>query len=174
METYLIHHGIMGQKWGVRRYQNEDGSLTPAGKKKYLNSDGSLNNAGKKVISKQYKKAQIKGDKRLVKNYNRLTVQAYNESADYMNGGGIEKFNKEQEKKYGKDFANREGYEEDYVKQFNDLLSKNQSKAISDFIDNDKDYQKAKNLVKKYEMLSWDKLAKSNSEAYDEFHKHSK
>lgn len=29
---YLIHHGIKGQKWGVRRYQNEDGSLTEAGK----------------------------------------------------------------------------------------------------------------------------------------------
>lgn len=29
---YLVHHGIIGQKWGVRRYQNADGSLTEAGK----------------------------------------------------------------------------------------------------------------------------------------------
>lgn len=29
----LYHHGIKGQKWGVRRFQNEDGSLTPEGKK---------------------------------------------------------------------------------------------------------------------------------------------
>ena len=28
----LNHHGILGQKWGVRRYQNEDGTLTAAGK----------------------------------------------------------------------------------------------------------------------------------------------
>ena len=31
----LYHHGIKGQKWGVRRFQNKDGSLTPAGKRRY-------------------------------------------------------------------------------------------------------------------------------------------
>lgn len=31
----LYHHGILGQKWGIRRFQNPDGSLTEAGKKRY-------------------------------------------------------------------------------------------------------------------------------------------
>ena len=34
-ETILVHHGIKGQKCGVRRYQNEDGSLTATGRKQY-------------------------------------------------------------------------------------------------------------------------------------------
>lgn len=33
-DDYLAHHGILGQKWGVRRYQNADGTLTEAGKRK--------------------------------------------------------------------------------------------------------------------------------------------
>lgn len=32
---YIYHHGVLGQKWGIRRYQNKDGSLTSAGKKRY-------------------------------------------------------------------------------------------------------------------------------------------
>lgn len=35
MSTYLMHHGIKGQRWGVRRYENADGSLTEAGKRRY-------------------------------------------------------------------------------------------------------------------------------------------
>ena len=35
-DLYLVHHGIKGQKWGVRRYQNDDGSYTDAGKRRYL------------------------------------------------------------------------------------------------------------------------------------------
>ena len=34
--AYLMHHGIKGQKWGIRRFQNEDGSYTNAGKERRL------------------------------------------------------------------------------------------------------------------------------------------
>ena len=42
--NYIYHHGIKGQRWGIRRFQNEDGSLTSSGKARY-NQDGTKKNA---------------------------------------------------------------------------------------------------------------------------------
>lgn len=47
----LYHHGIKGQHWGIRRYQNEDGSLTSAGEKRYLN--GESTNKTKNALDKK-------------------------------------------------------------------------------------------------------------------------
>lgn len=44
----LYHWGIKGQKWGVRRYQNEDGTLTPAGKKRYDKETAGMKESKKK------------------------------------------------------------------------------------------------------------------------------
>ena len=52
---YLAHHGILGMKWGIRRYQNADGSLTAEGKLRY-NPDGSKK-------THQERKEAVKKDK---------------------------------------------------------------------------------------------------------------
>ena len=65
----LRHHGIKGQKWGVRRFQNKDGSLTPNGKKRYgaddyKNTLDKVNSAGKIVdeVRKYNNSAQKSSD----------------------------------------------------------------------------------------------------------------
>lgn len=58
--SYLTHHGILGMKWGVRRYQNSDGSLTTAGKKRYSGNIGDADTVSTKRLKSDIK-ASTKG-----------------------------------------------------------------------------------------------------------------
>lgn len=59
--NYLIHHGIKGQRWGIRRYQNADGSLTIDGRDRY------------KYAKRARKAAETKSD--MDKLYNKLSKE---------------------------------------------------------------------------------------------------
>lgn len=65
----LMHHGVKGQRWGVRRYQNKDGSLTAAGRKRY---DGELDRLGNKE-EKLKAKQQIQSKKQAIRDLKRQT-----------------------------------------------------------------------------------------------------
>ena len=77
----LTHAGIKGMKWGVRRYQNKDGSLTPAGKKRYaeMSEDARVASSLKKKSVKSMSNAELKKlneRTRLEQEYSRLNPSA--------------------------------------------------------------------------------------------------
>lgn len=69
----LYHWGIKGMKWGIRRYQNSDGSLTAAGRKRYTNSDGTFNKKGEKYIAKET--GRLKSEKTKLENQKKVNAQ---------------------------------------------------------------------------------------------------
>ena len=139
----LYHHGILGQRWGVRRYQNKDGSLTAAGKKK---------------VSEDYKKNMSQAKANMKSSETQLYVDAYNDVADRMNNGGIDKYNADYHKKLKKkgidpnkhDFLNDDDYNYGYINMYNKLLEKKYNELYDQKLSSDPSYIEAQRLVKKY------------------------
>lgn len=75
----LYHHGILGMKWGVRRFQNKDGSLTSAGKRHMEQNSkakpGSNNNKKKGHNTNKGKNIKVLSDDELRKRINRLELE---------------------------------------------------------------------------------------------------
>lgn len=84
----LTHHGIKGQRWGVRRWQNEDGTLTERGKKHYQKLDDKwVDKKSSKIEAKAYRQSQRemkKVTRKLNRKY-RLSPNSAKAGRKYMN-----------------------------------------------------------------------------------------
>lgn len=101
----LAHHGIKGQKWGVRHWQNTDGTFTEAGKKRYFGNGGGenykpLTKKEKKQIRKEYRSEQRKRNAEL-KKINEKHDKAKTENIySFDSGGATQRVKKHLENEY--------------------------------------------------------------------------
>ena len=152
----LYHFGIKGQKWGIRRYQNEDGSLTPAGKKRY----GKMSNDElQKTLYKQVKKARadqsnwsnqwnvnntIGKNSKAVEDRYREDLQKYRSSDKYKRA--VKKMS-ELDKKAEKGAIDRDQYDKQYKKIQKSIYSPDLDTSVR-YTDNGRKYSEA--YLKKY------------------------
>lgn len=143
----IYHHGILFQKWHVRRYQNPDGSLTPEGRKRYLKGDGSLTTRGK-IALKRVKSEKKKLDNKYKKSdedrrfnnaaYKQLTGKNFNRRGDGKNSRDLasEKNLKEMSDKELQQYYNRLNSERNILK------AKRENRSMKNQEEKDEAYDK--------------------------------
>ena len=134
MSGYLAHHGVKGQKWGIRRYQYADGTLTPAGRKRYLGDSNGfnrmmntdvkhlVNSARTQITGKQYVDGYLKSGTTLARiqtanNFEKFAFYATykkHDTEEYMGLFGKNLMSRAQgEAKRAEEVANASGSEKD-------------------------------------------------------------
>ena len=142
----LQHYGVIGMKWGVRRYQNKDGSLTPAGKKK---------------ISMKYRKLMDKANNEMERDEKKRHLDAWNRAVSEMRNGGKDKLDKALKNKYLEyyDDIDLDKYDEAIRSKTRDIQDAIYNSMNVSLYDTNKHYKEAIKLVEKYKMEEWDLIA---------------
>lgn len=165
MLDYLEHHGVKGQKWGVRRYQYADGTLTPAGKKRYVEGDNQfsklmntkvkdvVNTARTQITGKQYVDGYLQTGTTLSRVQTSKKFEKFAFYATYKNHD-----NNEYLGLFGKNLMSRVNYEAKQAeKQANASGSKKDistAKTLRDKANNTKVYQLKLESTKKLKIPS--------------------
>lgn len=139
----LYHHGVKGMKWGVRRYQNADGSLTKAGQKRY---DRDLESNMKRKKDKRIPESGLKDPKRWAREDNERTkglVDATSRLNNDLKNANRESMNRANKKRQKMDLSNMTDKEmRDQInrafleKQYNDMFNPPQVSKGREFATN--------------------------------------
>ena len=130
--AYLAHHGVKGQRWGVRRFQNPDGSLTEKGKRRMKTLQGKsdkldakkakLNSPKNMVRLSQYK--SLSADRHAAANQHKADEDFYRNKASYaLNNHGSKVATKKADKAHTKYVKNVKR-----AAKYDDYITKHQNK----------------------------------------------
>lgn len=131
-ENELYHHGIKGQKWGVRRYQNKDGTLTAKGRKRYL---GDVNEIQTKLVNKDdvvIKRGSVQSH---VSGQKKIKLK---DSETYIYDSNNEHDRKVYEGAYSEYLRRGKGFVKQYVHKYvttEDLISPSEKRRVDIFIE---------------------------------------
>jgi uncharacterized membrane protein YheB (UPF0754 family) len=119
MDYVIIHHGIKGQKWGIRRFQNEDGSLTARGQKKRDREQ----KQNYKMVKKDFDDYTSKNRDEL---YNRIMKETNKLTKEEITKNKVQEITNKMLGKYGKKTINqidRNGNKVTINKRLNELVN---------------------------------------------------
>lgn len=155
-QDYLAHYGVKGMKWGVRRYQNADGTLTNAGKKRLVKD---ITSRKRSEIDASYNARNFARQDKNINNY-RSSNAIYKDAKKKMDE--YRKIHNEYWSKYNKHYYEVIDICEKKYGRYADLERKSDISSMKNFDDT---YRKEMNKRGMYKLET--KLEKKRTEAYE-------